>query len=190
MVATVPAKMITWEEYLNLPDDLVHSEIIDGKVIELAAPLIVHQVVVSRLIYEMQVIAARNNLGMVLTAPSDVVIENVPLPVRQPDVFFLSTSTLRAMGDLTRLARIDVPPDLVVVVLSPSESAESVLDKMRDYFKRGIREMWLLNPAKKRVELFQADNGSYRPSGLFTRTQAIQSVVLPDLDLTPDRIFE
>lgn len=190
MVAAPPAKVITWEEYLNLPDDLVRYEIIDGEVIELATPTFQHQRQIGKLFRYLSQKYDDTQFAYVLTAPYDVVISRNPVRTRQPDLLFILKERADAIEDLQELSRIDIPPDLVIEVLAPSESAESVLDKMRDYFKMGVREMWLLNPAKKTVELFQADNGSYRPSGFFTGDQVIQSAVLPDLDLTPDRIFE
>ncbi|MFN3420830.1 MAG: hypothetical protein ACK40X_03790, partial [Armatimonadota bacterium] len=65
----VVTKVITWDEYVRgEPADLERYEIEDGVVVELPAPVVLHQVVIGN-IYILLSAVARQGVGIVLTAP-------------------------------------------------------------------------------------------------------------------------
>lgn len=42
-------------------------------------------------------------------------------------------------------------PDLVVEVLSPSDSPRRVLDKVGEYLQSGVRLVWVIDPEKRQA---------------------------------------
>jgi Uma2 family endonuclease len=52
-------------------------------------------------------------------------------------------------------------PDLVIEILSPSNSAIEMLRKLNLYLKAGVREYWVIDPEHKLVEAYQLNNSRY-----------------------------
>ena len=71
--------------------------------------------------------------------------------VRAPDVSFVRGDRLPAGGLRVGDGFLHLAPDLVVEVLSPSESASSLDDKLADYLAAGTRLLWVVDPSLRRV---------------------------------------
>src|ERR1051325_10062309 len=84
----VPAKKLTYEDYLLIPEDGKRHEIIDGEHYVSAAPFIRHQRVVLRLAVQLDNFIRARNLGEVFIAPTDVILS--PHDIVEPDLFFIS----------------------------------------------------------------------------------------------------
>jgi Uma2 family endonuclease len=52
-------------------------------------------------------------------------------------------------------------PDLVIEILSPSNSAIEMLRKLNLYLKAGVREYWVIDPEHKLVEAYQLIDSRY-----------------------------
>ena len=98
-------------------------------------------------------------LGIVLGA--DGTIRLNPKLVRIPDVAFFSRERLPG-GRLPAEAIPLLVPDLAVEVLSPSNTAAEMDQKLRDYFAAGVRLVWSLDPRMRRVSVYEAvDRGTH-----------------------------
>src|SRR5204863_414512 len=51
---------------------------------------------------------------------------------------------------------LNVAPDLLVEVLSPSESASDLEEKISDYLTAGTRLIWIVDPDKRRVAIYMS----------------------------------
>jgi Uma2 family endonuclease len=77
----------------------------------------------------------------------------LPLSVsrsRRPDVAFVTFER----WPLSRLIPAtdnawDVVPDLAVEVISPSDLAEEILEKVSEYFQAGVRLVWIIYPQQR-----------------------------------------
>ena len=49
-------------------------------------------------------------------------------------------------------------PDLAALVVSPSNSAGQVLDKVREYLQAGVQLVWIIDPTAGEVHVFHARN--------------------------------
>jgi Uma2 family endonuclease len=95
----------------------------------------------------------RHKLGLV-TGP-DGTIRLFPGMVRIPDVAF--TSWDRFPGRKRPKVPIpDLVPDLVVEVLSKSNTKQEMDRKLREYFKAGVRLVWMVNPKRRTVRVHTA----------------------------------
>lgn len=179
---------IGWEEYLQLP--LTRYEIIDGEVKQLPTPVYKHQRIVLRLGRFLDSLAEENRLGAVLPAPYDVVIRRSPLRTRQPDLLFISHERAQTIPDLPDQPRLEIAPDLVIEVLSPSDTASEWLEKLRDYHQIGVREVWVVDPQSASVEVLGWSEAGWRSLGVFTNDQPIRSEVLGETFIQPATLFE
>jgi Uma2 family endonuclease len=76
-------------------------------------------------------------------------------------------------------------PDLVVEVLSPSNTAAEMDDKQKLCFANGCREFWMVNEDKKTVRVLLADG----PGGWFGVDDIIHSQTL-GADIPVSELFE
>lgn len=183
----VASRGISWEEYLNLP--LTHYEIIDGEVKELPTPLFKHQRIVSELLVRLAGQQASPLQGYLVPAPYDVVIQRVPLRTRQPDLLFISHQRAQQVPDLPNQPRLEIAPDLVVEVLSPSDTASDWMEKLRDYHRIQVAEVWVVDPQSASVEVLRWSEVGWRSLGVFTGEQKIISEVLGEVEITPETLF-
>jgi Uma2 family endonuclease len=181
--------VVDWEGYLNLPDDLTHYEIIDGEVIPLAGPRLKHQAVSQELFKRLDIFASVKRLGKLFYAPFDFVIRRAPVRTRQPDLFFLSRERLHDWAHLQDQPRLEFAPDLVIEILSPSDTYTYWSEKLQDYFALGVPEVWLVDVDKRAIEVQVREAGGYRSLGWFAGEQAVASQVLAGLELKPAEVF-
>ena len=187
---SVKARALTYEEYTALPETMGRYEILDGVMLMAPAPSIRHQETVLRIAEFLRKFSRERGLGTVLVAPVDVVISREPLRVRQPDVLFVSAERCPPER-LIEMERVEgFGPDLVVEVLSPSESGEALKEKLEDYARIGVRECWLVEPVAKTVEVLSLSERGAERLGLFGKGEAIRSRVLEGLTLPVDFVLE
>jgi Uma2 family endonuclease len=181
--------VVDWEGYLNLPDDLTHYEIIDGEVIPLASPTLKHQMVSRELFKRLDALTTARKLGQILYAPFDFVVRRAPVRTRQPDLFFLSRERLRDWAQLQEQPRLEFAPDLVIEILSPSETYTYWSEKLQDYYVLGVPEVWLVDIDKRAIEVQVREANGYRSLGWFAGEQMVPSQVLAGLELKPAEVF-
>jgi len=183
---------LTYEQYLTFPETIVQRyEIIDGDIRMPPAPSFEHQWITDSLVLKLRPFVQKNQLGIVISAPVDVMIQREPLRTRQPDVLFLSSvrTGIRGREDLRGLQILQTAPDLVIEVLSPSETRRDVADKLADYRTIGVSECWLVSPEAQTVEVLHLARETEHRVGLFGIGDIIQSEALPELQLTVEEIF-
>jgi len=93
----------------------------------------------------------RHDLGIVLGP--DGTLRLMPGLVRIPDVSFLSWNKF-PNRELPAEPIPDLVPDLAVEVLSEGNTAEEMRRKLREYFKVGVRLVWLIDPATRTAEVY------------------------------------
>ena len=126
-MAEVAQKVLTWDEYVRgEPADLERYEIVDGVVIELPAPTVKHQRIVLNMLWQLKVLEEKE-VAILLTAPCDVVVRQEKLRTRQPDLIMIRRERVPNPQELFQQERIDFAPDVVVEVLSPSDSITTCL---------------------------------------------------------------
>jgi Uma2 family endonuclease len=75
---------------------------------------------------------------------------------RRPDVAFVSHARWPRDRPAPREAAWDVVPDLAVEVVSPSNSANEVIDKLHEYFQAGVQQVWLVYPRRSEIYVYEA----------------------------------
>jgi Uma2 family endonuclease len=190
-MTTISAKRLTFEDYMVMPEIMKRYEIIDGELSMPPAPTFEHQWNVSEINDALKSHVRMRQLGVVLFAPLDVMIRRTPLRTRQPDILFISIERLRAYGldSIENVLFLEIPPDLAVEIISPSETQQWIAEKLADYQRIGVKECWLARPDAKTVEVIRLTTASIESTGVFKGTEQIQSSVLPELALTVDRVF-
>src|SRR4051794_14629222 len=139
----LPAKKLTYEDYLLIPEDGKRHEIIDGEHYVSAAPFVRHQKLVVRLTIRMGSFVETHRLGSFLVAPTDVVLS--PNDVVEPDLLFISKERSSIVEEK------NIGGARVLVIETPGVPPRRIDRgaKKRAYELWGVLEYWMLDPERK-----------------------------------------
>ena len=77
--------------------------------------------------------------------------------VRLPDVTYISWDRFPSREDANNPKVCPVSPDLVVEVLSESNTKKEIEKKQIEYFETGVRLLWIVDPRKRIVTVHRSD---------------------------------
>ncbi len=183
---------ITFDEWRAMPETKQRYEIVDGVMIIAAVPSADHQWLSGEMYWKLRDFVEPRRLGVALFAPLNLLIQREPLRTRQPDVLYLSAERtgIRGRRELRGIQVLDVAPDIVVEVLSPSNSRRDIQEKLEDYRRLGVLECWLMSPEAETVEVVELS-----PVGMVTvkvsgSNETLISARLEGFALPLQEIFE
>ena len=184
MTTVQTGTMLTYEEYLETPETMIRCEVVDGEVI-MAGPSLYHQIISGNINEPVRAFVRANRLGRVVYSPVDVIVQRDPLRVQQPDLLFVSNERTGILGE-----RIEGGPDLVVEIISPSNTRSEIESRLADYASINVRECWLVYPQIHAVEVLRLEGGEWQRAYIRGAGERIESVVLPGLELDIAAFFE
>jgi Uma2 family endonuclease len=151
-IITPPAPgMATEEDAIELTERKIHlCELVDGILVEKAMGSFESMIAVELAALIRNFVKSRK-LGTVLGA--DGMLKLGPGLIRIPDVAFLSKTKFPS-GRSPRASAWSLAPDLAVEVLSDSNTAEEMREKLHDYFTAGTRLVWYVDPQLRQVDVF------------------------------------
>lgn len=141
------------EEFLRLPEeDEYRLELVRGAVIREPRPGSRHGEVAVILAAALHQYVAAHGLGKVL-GDTGYVLSRAERTVRGPDLSFVSAGRLPA-GPLP-WSLFEGAPDLAVEILSPSNRAGEMEDKVAGYLAAGCRLVWVVDPVRRTVTVHE-----------------------------------
>ena len=146
---------MTFAEFERLPDppNGRRYELHHGELVEVAPPKHRHHRIQRRLLFLLQEIAKT-------TGSVTMELGYRPAPEHEywtADVAFVSQTRweqIPADGNL------EGPPELVVEVLSPSNSAAEIREKRKLCLENGSAEFWVVDPDQREIEVWTPDGRS------------------------------
>ncbi len=180
----LPAKKLTYEDYILIPDDGKRHEIIDGEHYVSAAPFIRHQDLVVRLTIRIGGFVETQSLGRFLVAPTDVILS--PHDIVQPDLLFISNER----SSIIEEKNIQGAPDLAIEIHSGSSRRIDRGAKRQAYERWGVREYWMLDPELKNADIWERTaEGLLRQGALLFKVDLLTTPLLPGLEISLAEIF-
>lgn len=146
---------LTAEDFRLLPDDGALTELYRGQVIDVNLPSPRHGQVCGSVVYVLRQFLEQRNLGRVVSNDSGIITEKNPDTVRGADVAFYSYTRV-AKGPLPA-GYLNVAPELVFEVFSPSDRWSDLLAKVAEYLKAGVTIVCVLDPDAETAHVFRAD---------------------------------
>ena len=181
-MANVNTAILTYEDYINAPDD-ERYELLEGELVMIAAPNIAHQRAIGRLFRFLTAFVESGELGEVFIAPTDVVLSDTN--VVQPDVLFVSKERM----SIVEADNIKGSPDLVVEVVSPNNPERDLVRKRDIYARHGVAEYWIADPVACSVRVMILAGDDYRMVGEFGEEDVLTSNALRGLALEVGSVF-
>jgi Uma2 family endonuclease len=146
-------KLITAEEFFLMPDppDGSKQELVRGEIITMPPPGGLHGVCCVKVVCRVGGYAEQEDRGTVTCNDSGFITERSPDSVRGPDVAFWSKERVKEVP----VGYFEMAPDLAVEVLSPSNTSKQILAKLREYFAKGVRIVWVIAPEDRTVTIYR-----------------------------------
>jgi len=180
---TTNTKIVTYDDYLTLPDDGKKYEIIDGELIMTPSRVSVHQLTSRNIVRILDSFVSKNKRGEVLYAPLDVVLSMTD--VVQPDIVFISSER----RDIITKKNIIAAPDLVIEILSESTDTIDRVKKKNLYERHGVKEYWIVDPSARTVEQYILENNLYRSVGTFKEHDVVEVKTIGGLSVKLGEVF-
>ncbi len=183
--AAFPPKL-TYQDFLQFPDDGRRHELIDGAHCVSPAPATRHQRLSWRLSQALGRYLDEHPVGEAFCAPYDVVLSM--FDVVEPDLLLV----LGDQAELITHRHVRGAPALVVEILSAATRQVDEDVKLRLYERSGVREYWLIDPDRDIVTVYRrASSGSLRPMPVLARhrRETLSSALLPGFVLPLDELF-
>jgi len=160
-------------------------ELIYGEAYAMAAPNARHQEILGEL-YSQFHAYLRGKPCKVYPAPYDVRLfyeaDESDDTVVQPDIAVVCDGKKRGYEGCRGA------PDLVIEILSPSNNAIEMEQKLKLYQEAGVREYWVVDPENNGLTVYRFQEGA-----IFTYTlkkdAAVPVGIFPDLDINLKQVF-
>ena len=168
----------TYADYLKWPGT-ERYQLINGEAFMMASPSVAHQAILMGLSSKFD-IWLQGKPCKVFAAPLDVRLfpkkDNSDNTVLQPDLLVVCDNKKLSKGS------VDGPPDLVVEIISPSNTHSRLFHKFQYYLEAGVREYWIIDPAEKKVHVHIYDNGRYITS-IYEDNACVPVTILQGLEI-------
>ncbi|MBD2254604.1 Uma2 family endonuclease [Nostoc parmelioides] len=202
MTQAIP-KLVTFEEFVDrLPENSgIRYELHNGSIVEMAQPVGDHEEVKGFIAKKVTVEFARLDLPLIIS--NQVIVR--PLEKDSgyfPDVLVLNQTNLinEPLWKKASTISLGASIPLVIEVVSTNWRDDYYL-KYADYEEMGIPEYWIVdyaalggrnfigNPKQPTISVCNLVDGEYQISK-FRDNDVIVSQAFPELNLTPNRIFQ
>lgn len=144
----------TSEDYWNLPEE-ERAELINGKFYDMAPPSRIHQKLVMELSATIREYIKKNHGSCeVYPAPFAVNLDADDKDWVEPDVSVICDSNMLTDRGCSGA------PDLIFEIVSPASRKMDYSLKNMIYSQAGVREYWIVDPAKEKVVVYCYENDS------------------------------
>jgi len=152
----------------------------------MASPTVVHQAILMELSTQFNN-WLKGKPCRVFAAPLDVRLfpkkDKSDKTVVQPDLLVVCDKSILAKGS------VNGAPDLIIEIVSPSNTHSELFLKYQYYLKAGVKEYWVIDPESKKVQVNIYENGRFNNT-VFEDNASIPVTILPGLEISLKSIFE
>ena len=184
-MATATTELLTAEDLLRLNSEGVKGELIRGVLCETVSVGEEHGHIAGIFITYLNVHIRPRRLGRTGGTDVGVLVQRDPDTVREPDVYYISSEKLPL--DVRVQGYLEVPPELVVEIVSPSDRQEAVNDKTLMWLSLGVLMVVEVYPAERALMVHRPNT----PAVTLTGEDALDGGdVLPGFSLPLSEIFD
>jgi len=182
------AYKLTYNDYLNLPDDGKRKELIDGKLFLMASPSHRHQEVLGELFSILHAFL-RDKKCKSFMAPYDVRLpiynenDGDVINVVQPDiVIYCNKNNVDEKGGKSA-------PEIIIEILSPSTAKTDRITKYRLYEAAKVKEYWIVDIDNEFIEIHVHNGIKFVSPVHYLGEDTIKTPVLDSFAVKASQIF-
>jgi len=176
-------KSYTYEDYLTW-DENIRWELIDGIPYIMAGANTAHQTILGNLYVPLWSFLEDKHCKVYLTdLDVRLNVDTLDDSVVRPDIIIVCD---HSKIDETCIKGV---PDMLVEILSPSTAKYDKTTKYQRYLRAGVRELWIIDPKKKTVEVNILSEDKY-VTHLYTEKDTVSVHVLNGCDISLSKVFK
>ncbi len=131
-------------------------ELVRGELKEMSPAGSRHGIIAMRIACRLAPFIEVHGLGVTFAAETGFLLEQDPDTVRAADLSFVANARASLAAEE---GFFPGPPDLAVEVLSPSDRASDVADKVELWLKSGCRAVWIVDPRREKASIYLLEAG-------------------------------
>lgn len=170
----------TYEEWMDieLPEGVWRMELVDGKLYAMASPGPSHQAISGEF---------TTQFTNYLRGKRCKVYHGIEVRITKNTVY---VPDLVVVCDLSRLTDrgYEGTPDLIIEILSPSNSRHDRITKLKAYRKAGVQEYWIVDPENHSVEAYRMANDLYWVT-VYEEWEKLSPMALPGFEIDLSLVF-
>lgn len=147
-------KLMTAEDLWAMGEDARWCELIRGELVYMSPASGMHSQVAGMILRHLLVFASKGRQQQVFESSAGYILGRDPDIVLSPDVSVVRSDRFPPEGAGNRF--MELVPDLVVEVISPSERPGQVTTKLLTYLNAGVQAVWLVDPEDRSVTVHAA----------------------------------
>lgn len=192
MTIKLASPPITAEAVEKLAAQGIHTEIIAGQWVNAIEDNTMavgkrHSLIGARLITALMSYLADYSIGQVYQDGLGYVLKGSPSQIElmyMPDVSFVQSARIVQENPDSFYYQA---PDIAIEIISPSEGAEEIQEKLDNYLDYGTGQVWQVYPKQQKVMIYFPDGRavSYRPGQIIE-----ENPLLPDFRLEVSKLFD
>lgn len=159
-------KNLTEKMIMSIPKNGYKHELINGEFTMVPVGF-EHEIIGANIIFVLKKFVSEHRLGAVCGPDLGCWMKSEN--IRCPDVSFISKERLPKSDRLPK-GFFKGSPDLVVEVLSPSDTIEGVHGKIAEYFENDTKLAWVVNPEDQTVTVYRSSS----PHKLLTNKDVLE----------------
>lgn len=179
-------RLLTFEEFAALDLD-TPADLIEGRIVELSRNNPTHSHLVAELTGLLAPHVRAKGLGLVYSGDVAIITKRNPDSGRGADLAFASHDRLRDQPK--NCAALEIAPELIVEVISPSNAWNGVMEKLTEYFANGVDQVWIVTPATQTIHVYTSTTNVTGYS-VAERPELAAGSVLPGFTLDLREVFE
>lgn len=184
MATATPARLITAEEYLVMPDLADRTELVRGVIVVMNPPGFRHGEVCGNVHFFLATFVRQHDLGRTLTNDSGIITERGPDTVRAADISYYSYQRV-AKGESPR-GYAGASPEIVFEIVSPYNTRKDIRVKTAEYLSAGVNVVCVVDPDYDTVNVHYPD----RPTATLQGDDPLTFAELPGFSLPVSKFFE
>jgi Uma2 family endonuclease len=154
-VASKLNRLLTIEEFARLPVDGMPRELVRGRIVPMPPLKPRHGKICFNSAHLLGIFNDEYDVGHMLSNDTGVITQRGPDTLRGADVSFYRYQKLPKGPVPTDY--IDIPPDLIIEVLSEGDRWSQVLAKVAEYLEAGVTVVIVLEPNEQKAFVYRAD---------------------------------
>lgn len=145
-------KVISGEELAQMPD-VSSCELVEGKIVKMSPTGFLHGKVEMNIGFALLEYVRERGIGQVNSGEVGIYTNRNPDTVRAADVLYISHEKF---SEVASKSYLDVSPEIVVEVMSPSDSWSEVTIKIQEYLNIDVKEVWIADPELQQIFVYQS----------------------------------
>ena len=148
--------VLTYEDFVALPDDGKRYELHEGELSVTPAPGARHQQVLLNLALVLAPYVRAHTAGELFIAPFDCIMTNIT--VVEPDLLYIDETRRQLLSERA----LEGAPTLAIEILSPWTGHIDRRRKTTLYARHDVTWYWIVDPAARTIDAYRLESDAYR----------------------------